>query len=63
MLGFFKNIHERLHGNVLLTLNTKLSKFFFSYQANVELNEDKQENESKHEELAGNFAGLKMYNI
>lgn len=52
-----------MHGNLLLTCNTKLGNFFFfSSQANVELTEDKHENESKHE-LAGNFIGFKIYNI
>lgn len=30
---------------------------FSSNQANVELTDDEHENESKHEELAGNFIG------
>lgn len=51
------------HENVLLTCNTKLSKYFFSNQANVELTEDKHENESKHEELAGNCISFKINNI
>ena len=52
-----------MHGNVLLTCNSKLSKYFSSNQANVELTEDKHEDESKHEELAGNFIGSKIYSI
>lgn len=29
----------------------------------MELSEDKHEHESKHEELAGNFSGFKIYTI
>lgn len=46
-----------MHGNVLLTCHTKLSKYFSSNQANIELTEDKHENES-NEELAGNYIGF-----
>lgn len=49
-----------MHGNVLITCNTKLSKYFSSNQANIELTEDKYENELKHEELAGNFIGFQI---
>lgn len=58
MLEIFLNIHKGLHGNVLITCNTKLSKYFSSNQANIEITEDKYENELKHEELAGNFIGF-----
>lgn len=49
-----------MHGNVLLICNTKLCKYFPSNQANMEITEDKHENESKLEELAGNFIGFKI---
>lgn len=47
---------------MLLTCHTKLSKYFSSNQANIELTEDKHENES-NEELAGNYIGFKIYII
>ncbi|XP_011215383.2 centrosomal protein of 162 kDa isoform X2 [Ailuropoda melanoleuca] len=61
---FFARLEEGLTSSIDYSrLNKELDsndstqfKALHSYQANVELNEDKQENESKHEELAGNYS-------
>ncbi|XP_026362769.1 centrosomal protein of 162 kDa isoform X2 [Ursus arctos] len=61
---FFARLEEGLTSSIDYSrLNKELDsndstqlKALHSYQANVELNEDKHENESKHEELAGNYS-------